>query len=124
MKAEIAVELGKYLSEYNLEDVVVLDLTECNSWTDYFVIGTLASAPQWKGIYRHIKDFADGHNLEMRLGKGKTQDEDIWHLVDLGEIVVHIFTAEGRKFYELDKLWFKAKELFSSKEDESTPELI
>lgn len=124
MKAEIAVELGKYLSEYNLEDVVVLDLTECSSWTDYFVIGTLSSAPQWKGIYRHIKDFAVEHNLEMHLGKAKTQDEDIWHLVDLGGVVVHIFTAEGRKFYELDKLWFKARELFSSKEGENTPELL
>lgn len=124
MKAETAVQLGKYLSEFNLEDVVVLDLTECNSWTDYFVIGTLASAPQWKGIYRHIKDFAQEHNLDMHLGKGKSQDEDIWHLVDLGEIVVHIFTGEGRKFYELDKLWFKAKELFSCKKGDGVPEIL
>ena len=37
--------------------------------------------------------------------------ESLWHLSDYGFMVIHIFTKEGREYYDLDKLWNEAKEI-------------
>lgn len=117
MDKKIAISIGELLTEYKVKDVVVLDLTECNSWTDFFVIGTLSSSVQWKGSYKHLKDFSVENDLEISIGKKKTEDDDMWHLIDLGGIVVHLMLDEARKFYELEKVWYQAPVIYSSKEE-------
>jgi ribosome-associated protein len=108
---EIVLDLAKLTEDSKAQDVTVLDVSELNSWTDYFVIATVSSVTQWQGIYKAIKDFAKENELEIRQTQGKNSQSGEWNLVDLGRVVVHLMSADARNFYELEKLWHAAKKL-------------
>lgn len=88
-------------------DLRVLDLQGLTSFTDYFVICS-GSNP------RQIQAIAD--EVERRLKQqGRTPlgvegyEHAEWILVDYGEFLVHIFSEAARAYYDLERLWRKAK---------------
>ena len=101
-----AKALGLLLHEHKGGDVVVLDLRELNTWTDFFVIATAASNTHSDGLERHIKNFCQENKIEIlrRSRKPEAQDDE-WRLLDLGYIVVHLMSANARSFYELERLY-------------------
>ena len=96
----LAVEAA---ADKKARDLVVLDVGEFLSITDYFVICSGSSD-------RQVRTIAD--EVEARL---KTQGvrplrtegglDGGWLLIDYGPFVVHVFTDEMRKYYELERLW-------------------
>lgn len=88
-------KLGKNLS--------VLDIQEKSTIADYFVIVTGDSIQQTKAISNEIKEKVEEAGFEV-LGNEGFRDAS-WILMDLGDIIVHIFTKESREFYDIDKLW-------------------
>ena len=77
-----------------------------------FVIATVSSHTQGKAVARDLEKKMKVH----KLGVGNTEKKNApiesgWTLLDLGEIVVHIMTAETRAYYDLDKLWGDAKKV-------------
>ena len=93
----------KVLDEKKARDVEVMDVRDRTLAADYFVIASGTSNT-------HIKATADGIIKDGRdagLGKiaceGYTQGK--WVLVDLGDIIVHLFSPEEREFYDLETLW-------------------
>lgn len=109
-----ALEIAKILEDGKAENVTVLDVSELNSWTDYFVIGTIHSSAHWQGLAKQIKDYvnANGENgLEIHKTNQKRPDGDDWNLIDLGPVVVHLMSEDARNFYELEKLWHAGKVL-------------
>jgi len=85
------------------EDVLVLDLREISTFTDYFIIMTGNSSRQNVAIYE---------NIEQELKKGKLQPLGVegkelaeWILVDYGSFIVHVFSRRTRDYYSLEKLW-------------------
>lgn len=108
---EKALQLGKTLKEYKGLDVVVLDLTAKNTWTDYFIITTCTSAAHSDGLERHILEEAEKLELDKRKRTRKNDDGEDWKLIDLNEIVIHIMSDVARKFYDLEKLMFDATTL-------------
>ncbi|MBQ9631099.1 MAG: ribosome silencing factor, partial [Treponema sp.] len=103
--------IAKLMEDGKGKDVVLLDVSELNSWTDYFVIATINSATHWQGLYKQAKDYAKENNLEMHLTKKKIADGDEWNLLDFGPIVIHLMSSDARSFYDLEKLWHAAKPL-------------
>jgi ribosome-associated protein len=91
----------------------VLDLRGQAEWTDYFVITTATSATHMKALGRHIREFLDERSVEP-LRRRKQVTDDAWHLVDCGDFVVHVMSAESRAFYELERLWYSGTELYHS----------
>jgi ribosome-associated protein len=87
--------------------VVVLDLRELRAFTNFFLICSAASSPQVQAIHNEVE-----HQLE-KLGRRATQREGYnagqWVLMDYGNFVVHIFSEQGRVFYDLERLWRNAK---------------
>ena len=79
------------------EDIVALKVDEISPMADYFVIMTGGSDRQVQAITNAIVEKA--HE-----GKNHAQ----WVLVDLGDVVVHVFREETRQFYNLEKLWADA----------------
>ena len=108
---EKALEIGRLLSDGKAEDVVVLDVSELNSWTDYFVIATIHSSAHWQGLAKQVKDYTKENDMQIHLTNKKSPDGDDWNLVDIGPVVVHLMSKDAREFYELEKLWHNGKVL-------------
>lgn len=113
--SEKAISIAKILEDYKGENVVVLDLSEKNTFTDYFIIASSSSVSHSKGLEKHVFEEAEKLDLKEVKKISKTSDGDEWKLIDLGEIVVHIMTPLARRFYELEKLWYDAKYIFGEK---------
>ncbi len=91
------------------EDILLLDLKEITSFTDYFVICTGTSS-------RMLKALADGVNEKTREAYKKKAhiegDADSgWLVLDYGDVVVHLFDEELRRYYKLEELWKEGKVL-------------
>ena len=92
--------------EKKAEDPVIIDVRKLCSFTDFFVILTGRST-------RHVQSLAEAIGTELRTGKLSTSNaeglqEGTWVLLDYSDVVVHIFYAETRKFYDIEGLWHDA----------------
>jgi ribosome-associated protein len=103
---EKAVQLATAAHDKKALNVRVLDLAGVASFTDFFVIASGTSD-------RHARTIADAvleraHQLaEEPLGvEGKELGR--WILVDLGDVILHIFQEEVRAYYDLERLWGEA----------------
>jgi ribosome-associated protein len=86
------------------QDIVILDVGEIMGIVESFVI---ASAPNSR-LVRAIVDEVE-HELFERTGDKPRAVEGLrdasWVLLDYGDLVVHVFLAETREFYDLERLW-------------------
>jgi ribosome-associated protein len=85
------------------EDIVVLNMNGISSVADYFIICHGNSDKQVQAISREIKDQALQNNVNVKRLEGF--EEASWVLVDLGDVVVHVFHRDQRGYYNLEKLW-------------------
>ena len=85
------------------EDVVVINLHGKSSIADFLVIATGRSDRHVGAIAEHLLRKAK----EFGLGRCKVEglNKRDWVLIDLGDIIVHLFRSEVRKFYNLEKIW-------------------
>jgi len=90
-------------------DLVALDVHEIVSFADTFVIVTGRSDRQVRAIADAI-DEAVSQRGERPLGV-EGHDEGRWILMDLGDVIVHVFQEEVRKSYDLERLWSDATTL-------------
>ena len=107
---EITLKAAKILDDKKLEEIKILDLEDITSLSDFFILATASSSPQMKAgadaIYKELKE--EGI---IPYSENENTSESLWHLSDYGFLVIHIFTKEGREYYDLDKLWLEAKEI-------------
>jgi ribosome-associated protein len=89
------------------QDIVVLDLRAVHGFADYFVICSGTNP-------RHVKAIADA--VEEALRAGGTRPNHVegyeraeWILLDCFDVIVHVFNAETRVFYGLERLWGSAE---------------
>lgn len=88
------------------EDIVALKVDELTPMADYFVIMTGGSDRQVQAIANAIVEKAHEENVTIGSVEGKNHAK--WILIDLGDVVVHVFREETRAFYNLEKLWSDA----------------
>lgn len=108
---EKAMELAQLLEDGKGTDVKVLDISELNSWTDFFVICTVTSSAMQQGLAKQVKDYVKANDMEIHVTNRKAPDGDDWNLIDIGPVVVHLMSQAAREFYDLEKLWHAGKEL-------------
>ena len=94
-------------SDKQANNIVLLDIRDLCSFTDYFVICAGESARQIRTISNEIektlkKEGVRPHHEEGSLDSG-------WLLLDYSDVIVHIFGAAERDYYDLDGLWREAK---------------
>lgn len=106
---ELAKKIARLVRNGKGADTVLIDVSELNSWTDYFVIATVNSSAHWQGIFRQVAEFAKENGIDTRHSNKKLPSGDDWNLIDLGSIVVHLMSKEARAFYDLEKLWKAGK---------------
>lgn len=85
------------------EDIVVLNMKGMSIITDYFMICHGNSDKQVQAIAREIKEKVEEKGYTIKRMEGF--DEARWILVDLGDVVAHIFHKDERSYYNLERLW-------------------
>lgn len=85
------------------EQVIILDMRDVTLIADYFVIITALNLTQAESIADAIQVALSAHGLE-RLNRA-SGSRSHWVLLDFGAVVVHIFTEEERRYYNLERLW-------------------
>ncbi|MCP4387750.1 MAG: ribosome silencing factor [Gammaproteobacteria bacterium] len=91
------------LEALKADNIVLLDVSEIASFTDYMIFASGNST-------RHVRAIADAV-VEAAKAAGEpalgVEGEDIgeWILVDLGDAIVHVMLPDVRQYYELEKLW-------------------
>lgn len=96
------------LAEHNGGETVVLDLRRLSAWTDFFVIASATSSTHLRALSRHAEERL-GQLGYAPLRRPRLSEDETWCLLDCGDIVVHVMTAEARAFYEIERLWFEAE---------------
>lgn len=87
-------------------DIVALDVREVSLLADYFMICQANSDRQINAIVEEIVDKEEENGATVKRIEGK--DGGKWVLIDLGDLIVHVFSPTEREFYNLEKLWSDA----------------
>ena len=105
----LALTTARIAAERHCTDIVVLDLIEISPATDYFVIATGTSDRQMRTVADDICKAAREQG-QQRFGRAG-YDQGRWILLDFFDVIIHIFDAEYRDYYDLELLWGDAKRL-------------
>ena len=92
---QLASELAKTLEDNKAADVRIYDVRGKSGITDFFVVATGAAAPHLKAL---VRELPKAQRLSGEPDSG-------WIVADYVDVVVHVFSAEARAYYALEKLW-------------------
>lgn len=104
---EIAMLAAAAAEEKKAQDVTVLDIRDVSAFADYFVICHGGSRTQVEAIATAIKKKCEEKNIRIKGVQGL--QEARWVLIDIGDVVVHVFHRDERDFYDLERLWGDAE---------------
>ena len=90
-------------------DLVVLDLREIATFTDYFVIASGNNERQVQAICDEVFEKLKKAGTAAARVEGYKSAE--WILLDYGDFIVHVFSDKARKFYDLERLWRESKRI-------------
>jgi ribosome-associated protein len=93
----------KAADDKRAEDILALNMQGISLIADYFIICHGNSDKQVQAIAREIKAKAEENGYNVRRMEGF--DEATWILIDLGDVVAHVFHRDERTYYKLERLW-------------------
>jgi len=115
--AALAVEFARLADDKQAADIVVLNLVGLTSFADYFVIATARNE-------RHLISLADEFHSKAKgqvtCLSPKTNRNSRWVLLDYGSVIVHIFSADARQYYDLDQFWGDAPRICWRRQEPGT----
>lgn len=100
---ELVGIIAEACDDKRAEDIIALEMNQVSLVADYFLICHGNTERQVQAIARGIQDAMDENNLHVNRIEGFEQAR--WVLVDLGDIVCHIFHKDERHYYNLERLW-------------------
>lgn len=106
---ELIKSIKKMLEDKKAENLVVLDVSKHTNIADYFVIATANSPPHAKALVRHM--LTELEKLGVKPDHIEGNEESGWILIDLIDIIVHVFLREWREYYDLEWLYSGAERL-------------
>lgn len=107
---QLALAAAQTAADNRGQNIALLDLREITPVFDYFVIVTGTSGRQLRAMSEEIDNVLEKQLGDKRLSVEGWQ-ESKWVLLDYGSVVIHMFDAETRKFYDLENLWGAAKRI-------------
>lgn len=98
-----AKRIVNYVLSKKAEDVLLLDLRKITTMADFFIICTGRSDTQVKAIADAVIEGATKDKMGVYHVEGL--ESLSWVLIDLVDVVVHVFRPDTRKYYQLERLW-------------------
>jgi ribosome-associated protein len=103
---DLACVAARAASEKQGEDVLVLDVRDLITITDYFVIASGSSDRQVKTIAEEVEKALKERGVKPVRVEGGSASR--WVLLDFVDLVVHVFHQDEREYYRLERLWVDA----------------
>ena len=100
---ELLILAAKAADDKRAEDIVALNMQGISLIADYFLICHGNSEKQVQAIAREMKVKAEEAGIHVKRLEGF--DEAKWILVDMGDVVAHVFHRDERLYYNLERLW-------------------
>lgn len=100
---EFARRIARLAAENRSEDVTILDLRGLTSIADFFVIATGTSDRQMRAVADAVEELGDQLGWHRYGISG--YDSASWLLADYVDVVIHLFDAQHRHYYDLELLW-------------------
>lgn len=109
---KLAHTLVEVIEDKKGENIVLMDISHQSAFADYFVIANGTSDRQLKALAEAVSSVADQLVKRRQILKRiDDQAEGGWILMDLGDVIVHLFSPSQRKHYALEQLWSEGKVL-------------
>lgn len=99
-----AIEAARALHDDKCSDVLVLDLRGMSQITDFLVIGSGTSDRQMKSAGEGIAELGEAQGFPPAHHNLREYRAD-WRVLDLVDVIVHIFEPNTRAFYDLEMMW-------------------
>lgn len=122
LSLEQAVFIAQAAQEKQAEEVLVLDVGAMTSIADYFVFASGDSVPQVRAIASFIEKAMSTRYQTTPDIEGKETAN--WILLDYGDIIVHIFKTDVRKYYALESMWADAPQVSIPETREPFPQAV
>lgn len=107
---ELALSCAELALDKKALDPTILEVAGLSSLTDYIVIVSGTSDRHVQAVAENVRvELKQRHSIRPLAVEG--MDEGRWVLLDYGEVMVHVFQPEVRRFYDLEGLWSEAEEL-------------
>ena len=100
---DIAKLVETSLADDKAIDPVTIDLTGKTSLADTMVIATGSSRRHIEAMAEHVLERLKARGMPGSIAEGRGQSD--WVLIDAGDVIVHLFRDETRRFYDLERLW-------------------
>ena len=100
---EIADFSAEVLDKKKAFDVVIIDVGEKSSFTDYFVLASCSSERQIDALSDEVEERLEKEEVMVKRIEGKPPSG--WILMDYGDVIINLLTAEMREHYNIEKVW-------------------
>ena len=100
---DLLLTVVKAADDKRAEQIVALNMKGISLIADYFLICHGNSDKQVQAIAKEMKEKAEELGYSVKRMEG--YDEARWILVDLGDVVAHVFHRDERSYYNLERLW-------------------
>ena len=104
---DLALTIARVLDETRGRDIRVLDLRRVTEVFDYFVLATGSSRRQMHALADEVERVIKEEFGDTKRGI-EGYDESRWIVLDYGDVVVHLFDADAREYWDLEQLWSDA----------------
>lgn len=95
-----------WLDAKQAEDIVIMDVTGISSVTNMTLVVSARGVKHAQALADHILDEASNNSIEFLGLEGQKTGE--WVLVDLNDVLIHIFIQDLREFYNIEGMWAEA----------------
>ena len=96
-------------TEQQALDIVMLDIQRVAGFADYFVIMSTESARQLEALQEDIVKALKESGVRPHHTEGGAKGG--WVLIDYSDVIIHLFGAEQRTYYDLERLWSGAAQV-------------
>jgi ribosome-associated protein len=104
---ELAKSIAAHASKAKAIDLRILDLKDLSGFTDFFVIASATSDRQMRAICDRVVGELKKENIRSLSVEGYEYGQ--WILADFADVILHVFTEESRRHYDLEGFWFRAR---------------
>lgn len=100
---ELAEQIAGALLEKKAADVLIINISPKSSFADYFVMASAGSERQLEALKESVEDALEPEGIFPKNVEGKKNSG--WILMDYGDVIVNVLTAEMREKYNIEKIW-------------------